>query len=648
MPKFYDMKKYSALIISTFLSCLALSQTDTIKLNEIEVNANRINSRYNEQLRIVQIINKEELRQLPSLSLTEILDYTGNVDVRQRGVHNVQSDISIRGGNYEQTLIMVNGVPVNDPQTGHHNMNIPINTEQIERIEILSGGDARQFGANAFAGVINIVTTVPSSKSFSLKLTGGDYTYFGGDATASFRTAGVSHQIGISRHQSGGCRPNTDFAHNQLSWQVQQSSEKRTTHLLLAAEDKAFGAMSFYTPKFPNQYEQTKTFFASTTNKYFISKHTWTTQGYYRQHHDRFELFRHSLPANQIPAWYKNHNYHMTQVAGGQSYIALNTAYGTTTIGTDFRYEHIFSNVLGENMNDTITAPFEEKGFFTKEAKKYIQSLFFDHRLTANKWQWAAGAMVTTVNYQHVYFYPGTEIGYQIRPNIKIFASASRSLRMPSYTELYYKDAAHQGNSSLQPEEANQFEFGLKNLSNQIWQIQTAGFYRQGKNIIDWVRITETDKWRSENITTVNSYGFESNISFSPLSEKTRNLIHKVQLSYGYNQILKLSGQYYSKYALDVLRHKISLTSVHKLNKNILFSWNILYHERMGTYTEFPTGKERKYKPYLTLDAQLTYAYKTSKFFIQGSNLLNTYYYDFGNIPMPGRWVKGGILLEWK
>lgn len=272
------MKNYSFLIVSILFCYFTFAQTDTIKLNEIEVTANRINSRYNEQLRIVQIINKEELRQLPSVSLSEILDYAGNVDIRQRGVFNVQSDISIRGGNYEQTLIMVNGVPVNDPQTGHHNMNIPINIEQIERIEILSGGDARQYGANAFAGVINIVTTTSNSKSFSLKLTGGDYTYFGHDAVINFRTAGIIHQIGLSRHQSGGYRPNTDFTHQQLSWQFQQNSEKRTTHVLLAAENKAFGAMSFYTPKFPNQYEQTKTLFASATNKFSFGNHSWTAR----------------------------------------------------------------------------------------------------------------------------------------------------------------------------------------------------------------------------------------------------------------------------------------------------------------------------------------------------------------------------------
>ncbi len=642
------MKNCSITIILFLFNCFALAQTDTIKLNEVEVTANRINSGYNQQLRIVQIINKEELRLLPSLSLSEILDYAGNVDVRQRGVHNIQSDISIRGSHYEQTLIMINGIPVNDPQTGHHNMNIPINAEQIERIEILSGSDARQYGANAFAGVINIVTSTPKNNSISVKLTGGDFTYFGGDATLNFRTASFNHQMGISRHQSGGYRPNTDFTHNQISWQVQQNSQKRTTHILLGAEDKAFGAMGFYTPKFPNQYEQTKTFFASATNKFFFDKHSWTTQAYYRQHHDRFELFRHNLPANQIPSWYKNHNYHMTQVVGGQSNIALHTTYGTTTLGTDFRYEHILSNVLGQNINDTIRAPFEKNGFFTKEAKKYIQSLFFDQRLTSSKWQCAVGAMITSVDYKHFFYYPGTEIGYNIRPNVKIFASANRTLRMPTYTELYYKDAVHEGNNLLQPEESNQFECGFKHQSNQLWQIQIASFYRQGKNIIDWVRISETDKWRSENITTVNAYGFEANISFLPLSEKTKDIFQKIQLSYAFNEILKLSGYYYSKYALDILRHKISLTSIHKLKKNIHFSWNILYHERIGTYTEFPTGKEKKYKPYLNVDAQLSYTYKLSKFFIQGNNLFNTYYYDFGNIPMPGRWVKGGILLHWQ
>ncbi len=157
-----------------------IAQNDTIKLNEIIVNANRVASRYNEELRIVQILDKETLKNLPINSVADILDYVGFVDVRQRGMNNIQSDLSIRGSNYEQVLIMLNGIPVNDPQTGHHSMNIPISDITIDRIEILAGGDARRYGANAFAGAINIVTKSSVQNNLQLTITGGDFKYIEG------------------------------------------------------------------------------------------------------------------------------------------------------------------------------------------------------------------------------------------------------------------------------------------------------------------------------------------------------------------------------------------------------------------------------------------------------------------------------------
>ncbi|MCX7862045.1 MAG: TonB-dependent receptor [Bacteroidales bacterium] len=638
-------KSYATYVFAVFFSH-AIAQTDTIQLSEIEVNANRIHSKYKDQLRVVQIIDKYEIMQLPSLSISEILDYAGNVDVRQRGIHNVQSDISIRGGNYEQTLIMVNGIPVNDPQTGHHSMNIPISTELIDRIEILSGGDARQYGSNAFAGVINIVTKQSEDKSLSLKLYGGDFQYFGGNIHGNVKFLNTMQQFSVSHNQSSGHRPNTDFSHTQISWQTFLKQKNSNTQAFIAVENKAFGAQAFYTPKYPNQFENTKCLLSAATHKMYFKNSNWTTQAYYRQHHDRFELFRQSMTSIQVPSWYKNHNYHMTQVIGGQTNIALFSNLGKTTIGADIRYEHIYSNVLGTPMNDTIVAPFETNGFFTKEASKKASSIFIDHSLQHKQWQWSAGFMATYINFQNLFFYPGTEIGYNLNEHIKVFASANRSLRLPTYTELYYKDPIHEGNHQLKPEQANQFESGFK-FQHQQWQAQLATYYRQGFNIIDWVRINETDKWRSQNISEVNIIGTEATIIFTPTNDNFK-YFQKIKINYSYNHITKQTGQYFSKYALDILRHKFSFTSIHNLYKNLFFSWTLLYHERSGTYTEFPTGKEKNYTPYLTIDAQIQYKYKTIMLFIQGNNLFDTYYYDIANIPMPGRWVKGGIYYEWK
>ncbi len=299
------MRKFIPLITILLVNQL-FSQTDTIQLAEIEVNANRINSKYKDNLRIVQIIDRETIKQMPVQSLSEILDYIGSVDIRQRGINNVQADISIRGGNYEQTLIMLNGIPLNDPQTGHHNLNIPIHANLIERIEILNGGDARRYGANAFSGAINIVTKQSINEKLNATLIGGDFEFFSGEIHTTFKTSDFQHLLSVAHQQSGGYRPNTDFNNSQATWQITRNKENSFSNALLSIENKAFGAHSFYTPKYPIQYEQIKSLIGSINHKHYWEKITLTGNLYYKQHHDRFELFRHNLPQNQIPSWYKN------------------------------------------------------------------------------------------------------------------------------------------------------------------------------------------------------------------------------------------------------------------------------------------------------------------------------------------------------
>ncbi len=175
------------------------------------------------------------------------------------------------------------------------------------------------------------------------------------------------------------------------------------------------------------------------------------------------------------------------------------------------------------------------------------------------------------------------------------------------------------------------------------WAI--SNFLSSRKKHIDWVRLSATDKWHSENITEVNTLGTEIIINYSNNKNKLPKFFRRTQLTYAYLSIQKQTGNYYSKYALDVLRHKLSLSHTYSFNNKVNFSWYLLYHERSGTYTEYPSGNEITYKPYITVDASINYQWKNINFFINGSNLFNSYYYDIANIPMPGRWVRSGFSL---
>ena len=130
---------------------LVFAQTDSTKvsmeydLDEVEVSGQRAPVAFSQVARIVSVISREEIEAAPVQSIQELLEYALSVDVRQRGVHGVRADISVRGGSFDQTLILLNGINISDPQTGHHALNLPVSFKNIQRIEILEGPAARNF-----------------------------------------------------------------------------------------------------------------------------------------------------------------------------------------------------------------------------------------------------------------------------------------------------------------------------------------------------------------------------------------------------------------------------------------------------------------------------------------------------------------------
>lgn len=153
------MKSYFFILFFLAGLGLMLSQEDqTENLNEVILNTDRIELPFSEQSRTIQVITKMDIQKSAATNLTELLQQVTGVDVRQRGVEGMQADLYIRGGSFDQTLVLIDGIKTENPQTGHHTMNMMIPLENIERIEIIKGPAARIYGQNAFTGAINIVT----------------------------------------------------------------------------------------------------------------------------------------------------------------------------------------------------------------------------------------------------------------------------------------------------------------------------------------------------------------------------------------------------------------------------------------------------------------------------------------------------------
>ena len=151
-------------------------QTDTIpeQLDEIIVTAYKASLPLKLSAKMVNIILPRQIERSPVKSIEDLLNYHSGVDVLQRGPHGVQADITLRGGSFDQTAILLNGVNLTNPQTGHYSFDIPLNLSDIERIEIVQGPSSLIFGASAFSGGINIITKKDPQTNAFVKMEGGN------------------------------------------------------------------------------------------------------------------------------------------------------------------------------------------------------------------------------------------------------------------------------------------------------------------------------------------------------------------------------------------------------------------------------------------------------------------------------------------
>lgn len=637
MKKFPLISFYTFLFIS-FLGFPAINTyavSDTIRLQELIITGRKAPALYSELSRIVTIIPRSEIEKLPVQSIADVLEYVMSVDVRERGPKGVQADVSIRGGSFEQVLILLNGIKMNDPQTGHHHLNLPVELHNIERIEILEGPGSRIFGPYAYAGAINIITSQNHKNKISYSLTGGEYSFINGSLKVDFLTGSISHNISVNRKSNKGYIDNTDFEMDNIFYHASRKTGNWSTAFQAGYLNKEFGANSFYTPAFPDQFEAVRTLFASVNNT-FGERVKFSHNIYFRRHHDRFELFRY-----EAPPWYRGHNYHKTSVYGTEGLLTIPWKFGTSAIGAEFRSEGIFSNVLGEPFADTIWINREENAFYSKFKERSNFGFFGEHNFYLGNFNFSAGLLGNFNEDFGWSIYPGMDLSYNLTDNFRLYLSYNHSLRMPSFTDLYYVGPSNLGNPYLTPETAINYETGLKYFGQR-----SSGhflvFYREGENIIDWVRTSELLKWESRNLTELSTLGFDFkyNIEFSGTNLFS---LQRISLGYSWTDVTKQSGNYMSVYALDMLRHKVNLSVNHKIFRGLTGSWNFSYQDRNGTFTEFPSGIEMPYKPFLTVDSRIIYRFKTISIFAEVSNLFNKSYFDFGNIPQPGRWIKFGF-----
>ncbi len=620
----------------------------TIDMDEVVITAERSPVEYSRLARVVTVLDRQEISSAPVQDVSGLLEYVLNLDIRQRGNHGVQADISMRGGTFDQTLVLLNGINITDPQTGHHTLNLPLPLDAVDRIEVLSGPAARAFGVNAFNGVINIITNLDEDQKAGIALTVGEHGFLHSNFSATLKHQNLRQFVAASRKQSEGYLQdkslnNTDFENTSVFYHGKFSGGVGTFDWQGGYTDKGFGANSFYTPAYPNQYEAVKTAFGSLSYQYKTDDFTIKPEAYYRHNQDRFELFR-----NDAPEWYTNHNHHLTRVWGGQLQSDWFLDFGRLSLGGAYRDESILSNVLGEEMDQPKPVPGQDAEF-TREDQCYTLSANAEYAFDWQGLHLTGGAMVmkhSALEYAGVY--PGVEASYHLTGGLRIFASYNEALRLPTFTDLYYRGPTNTGNPDLLPEESATTEVGLK-LSGKVQRVQLAVFNRMGKNIIDWVKEEESEKWTPRNLTDVNARGMELSWDYFPDKANQDHIVKNLRLSYAFLDMEKSAQGLISRYVLDYLKHKVSLSIRHQVVSKLNASWGITFQDRKGgfvLYEDGAFGEETPYDPFWLVDFRLSWKEKRWKIYAEASNLLGKAYYDHGNVPQPGRWLRFGANYE--
>jgi vitamin B12 transporter len=618
-----------------------------IDIETVVVSAQRVPVVFSQVARTVKVISKEEIQSAPVQTIQDLLRYVLDVDVRQRGGLGVQSDISIRGGSFDQVLILLNGININDPQTGHHSLNLPVSFDAIERIEILEGPASRIYGPNAFSGAINIITGIAENSNLKGRLSAGGNGYADGSISGTITSGKVKNLISVDRRSSDGYIKNTDFKISDAFYQGKLQTKAGALELQAGHTDRSFGANSFYTPAYPDQFEQVKTTFASIKMETGDILH-FTPSVYWRRNQDRFELFRYP---NLAAAWYTNHNYHLTDIYGTNLNAWFGSSLGKTAFGADMRNENIWSNVLGLPMATPIPVPGESGKMFTKSDTRTNVSLFVEHSLYLQNFTASMGLMANWNSHLGMKwnYFPGIDLSYQFTKSIKGYGSMNSSLRMPTFTDLYYSSPTNKGNISLQPEKALEFETGIKYQFIGVDGHFTY-FHRNGTNMIDWVRKPSDNVWYAQNITELNCDGLELSAKINPerlLGKKV--FVKLINFSWSHLAQNRQTGIYASEYVLDYLKNKVNLGISHALVKKIGITWQIGYNNRNGTYTKWDGskyGEEVNFKPFVVVDSRIYWKKKDTTCYLEVSNLFNKSYFDFGNLHEPGRWLKVGIIHQ--
>lgn len=540
--------------------------------------------------RAVRVLPARENRLLAT-SLAGLLRLDPSVDLRERAPNGVQADVSIRGAAFGETLVLLNGQRLNDAQSAHHNMDIPVPIDGVERIEVLRGSGSTMYGSDAAGGVINIVTAAPEGGEARVRSAFGSFGTNQQQVSLAGVLGAISERVSASRDFSSGFAPDRDYRNLQFSSETRARTAAGASSLTLGYMDHPFGADQFYGSF--NSWENTKTWFAGAQQSFGDR----TTASFaFRRHSDLFVLYR------DRPAVFTNHH-------SDESWQAALRRNEELSPSAHFFYgvEGLHESVVSTNLGDHARSRAAAYGAFDLRALRRF-SLSISAREEVYR-SWSATLSPTAAG------------GVWLSRAVKLRASASRAFRVPGYTDLYYHDPGNLGSPNLRPERAWTYEGGVEWAASSRTRAEVTVFERRERDGIDYYRGGAADIWRALNIQNLNFTGVEAGV-------RARGFDFRYTGLRGTQDTIAPG---LTKYTFNYPTH------------SAVVSWQGMLPGGIAARTRVGVLDRRARAPYALWDVSAARSRGRVRPFVQLSNLTSTRYEEVQGVAMPGRSILGGV-----
>ena len=542
--------------------------------------------------RSVTVVTRDQIAALPVHSVADVLRMISAVDVRARGERGVQTDFALRGATFGQALVLVDGVRLNDHQSGHHNGDVPVPLDEVERIEILHGAGSALFGADAFGGTVNVITRRGASAP-ALVVEGGTFGLAAGSGRIGFARGAVTQTLAVSSERSSGFMYDRDF---QTVIARARTAIGPRTAVSLAFLRKEFGANGFY-GNAPSREWTNQTLV--TLDRSFAERAGWraAVTGSYRTHGDRF-LFNQTTP--QL-----FNNLHRTHsVIGGMTATRRVSTASSLTIGVEGGGDWIRSTNLGDHDLGRVSGFGEWRQGLGLRAQ-LESALRVDHYSQfGTAWNPSIGA------------------GWWPADAVRLRASVGRAFRVPTFTERYYTDPANWARPEVGPETSWSGEGGADLFLPAAWVVQATVFGRSDADVIDWQRASVAERWRTYNVRDVSTRGVEVSARRS-FANGALAFASYTGLVVDADSVTVLS-----KYVLDYAPRSLAAAAVVPMPGGVRLAPRVEYRRRSRS-----SGRQ----DYMLLDARVSRALgRAFELRVEGTNLFDVTYEEIAGVRMPG------------